>query len=74
VLGWGTITTAAGLTLAAVHIVSTDDGGRLSQSYVCVDEWIQANALPESLNVEPSKVFPFEYTLAVPAEDDRYQD
>lgn len=68
----GTVTISSGMTIDAVHVVSTDDGGQLTETYVWVDGWVRAGDLPEVLELPSQAVFPFRYTLAVPLEDDRF--
>ncbi len=69
----GTLTTAAGTHLDAVHKVSTDDGGELAGSFVWTDGWFTTEALPVVLGIAPERVFPFDYTLSVPLQEDRYR-
>jgi hypothetical protein len=68
----GSLTTANGRTLDAVHLVNTDDGGQLVGSYVWVDGWHRIEDLPSHLGDPPSTVYPFDYTLAVPLAEDRF--
>ena len=66
----GSLTTADGRTLDAVHLVNTDDGGQLAGSYVWVGGWHRIEDFASQLDEEPSSVYPFDYSLAVPLAED----
>lgn len=68
----GTVTTASEQSFDAVHVVSTDEGGQLAETYVWADAWFRAEELPTMLSLAHDAVFPFRYTFAVPLEGDHY--
>lgn len=70
----GTVTTSGGHTFEAVHVVSTDDGGELLQTYVWADGWLTIASLAERRGMSARDVFPFDHTFAVPLERDVFHD
>ena len=70
----GTTTVACGREVASVFIVDTDSSGELSAVFWTVEdgEWIdsQDEDAPARLGLERSEVFPFDWSYAIPLEQD----